>query len=233
MARLDYDALNAVVRYVMFSVFSVRPGALDEGHPRDDVADETARFIKQQEERGVTVRGLYDIAGLRADADFMIWTHAERVESLQAGYADFRRTTTLGRACTPVWSAVGLHRPAEFNKSRIPAFIAGEDPAAYLCVYPFVRSYDWYLLPDQERRRMLAEHGRKAREYPDVRPNTTFAFALGDYEWLLAFEAPELDQLVDLMRHLRNTEARRHTREETPFYTGPRVGVEQLVASLP
>ncbi|HET9875396.1 MAG TPA: hydrogen peroxide-dependent heme synthase [Mycobacterium sp.] len=233
MAHLDYDALNAVVRYVMFSVFSTRPGALDDGHTREEVAAETATFLKQQEERGVVVRGLYDVAGLRADADFMIWTHAARVEAVQATYADFRRTTTLGRACTPVWSSVGLHRPAEFNKSRIPAFIAGDEPGAYLCVYPFVRSYEWYLLPEKERRKMLAEHGKKAREYKDVRPNTTFAFALGDYEWLLAFEAPELDQIVELMRHLRNTEARRHTREETPFFTGPRVDVERLVNSLP
>ncbi|EUA54525.1 hypothetical protein I553_1533 [Mycobacterium xenopi 4042] len=99
----------------------------------------------------MVVRGLYDVAGLRADADFMIWTHAERVEALQATYEDFRRTTTLGRACTPVWSSVALHRPAEFNKSHIPAFLAGEEPGAYVCVYPFVRSYEWYLLPEEER----------------------------------------------------------------------------------
>jgi hydrogen peroxide-dependent heme synthase len=179
------------------------------------------------------VRGLYDVAGLRADADFMIWTHAERVEALQATYQDFRRTTALGQASTPVWSSVALHRPAEFNKSHIPAFLAGEEPGAYICVYPFVRSYEWYLLPDEERRRMLAEHGMAAREYKDVRANTVPAFALGDYEWLLAFEAPELHRIVDLMRELRATDARRHTREETPFFTGPRVPVEQLVNSLP
>jgi chlorite dismutase len=231
MARLDYDALNASVRYLMFSVFSVSPGQL--GEDRAAVVDETATFLKQREEHGVVVRGLYDVAGLRADADFMIWTHAERVEALQATYEDFRRTTTLGRASTPVWSSVALHRPAEFNKSHIPAFLAGEEPGAYICVYPFVRSYEWYLLPDEERRRMLAEHGMAAREYKDVRANTVPAFALGDYEWLLAFEAPELHRIVDLMRELRATDARRHTREETPFFTGPRVPVEQLVNSLP
>lgn len=179
------------------------------------------------------VRGLYDVAGMRADADFMIWTHAETVEALQATYADFRRTTALGRVCSPVWSSVALHRPAEFNKSHIPAFLAGEEPGAYICVYPFVRSYEWYLLPDEERRRMLAEHGMAAREYKDVRANTVPAFALGDYEWILAFEAPELHRIVDLMRELRATDARRHTRAETPFFTGPRVPVEQLVNSLP
>ncbi|MGA9872912.1 MAG: hydrogen peroxide-dependent heme synthase, partial [Rhodococcus sp. (in: high G+C Gram-positive bacteria)] len=181
----------------------------------------------------VAVRGVYDIAGMRADADFMVWTHAERIEDLQATYSDFRRTTALGKASTPVWSNSALHRPAEFNKSHVPAFIAGEDPGAYICVYPFVRSIDWYLLPDEERRTMLADHGKAARGYKDVRANTVPSFALGDYEWILAFEAPELDRIVDLMRDLRATEARRHVREEIPFFTGPRVDVEALVASLP
>jgi chlorite dismutase len=233
MAHLDFDKLNSTIRYVMFSVFSVRPGALDESpDARDEVADQAATFLKQQEERGVVIRGIYDVAGLRADADFMIWSHAERIEDLQAAYAGFRRTA-LGRACMPVWSNVALHRPAEYNQSHVPAFIAGEPAGAYICVYPFVRSHEWYVLPEEDRRRMLAEHGMAARPYKDVRANTVPAFALGDYEWILAFEAPELDRIVDLMRDLRNTEARLHAREEIPFFTGPRVEVEQLVASLP
>ena len=136
------------------------------GEDRAAVIDETATFLKQQEDNGVVVRGLYDVAGLRADADFMIWTHAETVEALQATYADFRRTTTLGRASEPVWSSVALHRPAEFNKSHIPAFLAGEEPGDYVCVYPFVRSLEWYLLPDEERRKMLVEHGMAGPRVP-------------------------------------------------------------------
>jgi chlorite dismutase len=100
-------------------------------------------------------------------------------------------------------------------------------------VYPFVRSYEWYLLPDDERRKMLAEHGMMARDYPDVRANTVSSFALGDYEWMLAFEADELHRIVDLMRHLRGSDTRRHVREEVPFYTGPRRDIADLVAVLP
>ncbi|BAX98254.1 putative chlorite dismutase [Mycobacteroides stephanolepidis] len=231
MASLDFDTLNSTIRYLMFSVFQVREGGL--GEDRDSAADEVATLIKRHEDDGVVVRGIYDVAGLRADADFMIWSHAESIEKLQALYSDFRRTTALGRAITPVWSNAALHRPAEFNKSHIPAFLAGEEAGAYICVYPFVRSYDWYLLPDEERRKMLADHGIAARAYKDVRANTVPAFALGDYEWLLAFEAPELYRIVDLMRDLRATEARLHVREETPFFTGPRVSAEELVARLP
>lgn len=231
MTRLDYAELNSTVRYLMFSVFSVRPGELPE--QRDELIADTRTFFEKLETTDVVVRGLYDVAGLRADADYMIWWHAEDVEDLQRAYADFRRTTALGRASNAVWSNVALHRPAEFNKSHLPAFITGEEPGRYICVYPFVRSYEWYLLPDAERRTMLADHGKAAREYKDVRANTVSSFALGDYEWLLAFEAPELHRIVDLMRDLRATEARMHVREETPFFTGPRVEVEQLVSALP
>ena len=66
-----------------------------------------------------------------------------------------------------------------------------------------------------------------------MRANTVPSFALGDYEWILAFEADQLDRIVDLMRDLRATEARRHVREEVPFFTGPRVPPAELVATLP
>jgi chlorite dismutase len=130
----------------------------------------------------------------------------------------------------PVWSQLALHRPAEFNKGHVPAFMQDENPKAYLCVYPFVRSYEWYLLPEEERRVMLTEHGMMARPYPDVRANTVSSFALGDYEWMLAFEADELHRIVDLMRALRAAAARRHTREEVPFYTGRRLELKDILA---
>src|SRR6201999_1227578 len=117
--------------------------------------------------------------------------------------------------------------------SHVPAFVADETPRGYIAVYPFVRSYEWYLLEEGERRRLLAEHGMMARDYPDVRANTVPSFALGDYEWMLAFEADELHRIVDLMRHLRGSETRRHVREEVPFFTGTRRDVPDLIAALP
>jgi chlorite dismutase len=221
--------LNQVIRYTMWSVFkAVRPLPDD----RSSAAAEVQELFDQLAAKDVTVRGTYDVAGLRADADLMIWWHAPSSDDLQEAYNRFRRTT-LGAACEPVWSAMALHRPAEFNKSHVPAFLADEQPGAYVCVYPFVRSYDWYLLPDEERRAMLAEHGQLARTFPDVRANTVASFALGDYEWMLAFEAEELHRIVDLMRELRASRARLHVREEVPFYTGRRKPVAELVATLP
>ena len=222
--------VNDTIRYAMWSVFAVAEPLGDED--RDALAGEVEELFTDLAERGVVVRGTYDVAGLRADADFMVWWHAEDITTVQSAYHRLRRTE-LGAALEPVWSVAALHRPAEFNKSHVPAFLAGEDPRAYICVYPFVRSYDWYLIDDAERRHMLVEHGQLARGYPDVRANTVAAFALGDYEWVLAFEADELHRIVDLMRDLRASTARRHVREEVPFYTGRRRDIADLVANLP
>lgn len=79
---------------------------------------------------------------------------------------------------------------------------------------------------------MLGRHGMMGREFPQVMPNTVAAFALGDYEWILALEAPDLIDLVDLMRRLRHTDARLHVREEVPFYTGRRIETAEIVEVL-
>jgi hydrogen peroxide-dependent heme synthase len=221
--------LNELIRYTGWSVYRATTALAAD---RARVAAEVEELFDQLAAKDVVVRGTYDVSALRADADLLVWWHARSADDLQEAYARFRRTE-LGRALTPVWSQLALHRPAEFNKSHVPAFLAEEEPRDYVCVYPFVRSYEWYLLPDQERRQLLAEHGRMAREYPDVRANTVASFALGDYEWILAFEADELHRIVDLMRHLRGSATRRHVRLEIPFYTVRRRSVADLVATLP
>ncbi|MBE7187203.1 hydrogen peroxide-dependent heme synthase [Jatrophihabitans endophyticus] len=222
--------LNDVIRYTAWSVFrSTRPlGDAD----RTPIAAELDQLVDELAAKDVVVRGTYDVSALRADADVMIWWHAATADELQEAYSRFRRTR-LGRHLEPVWSNMALHRPAEFNKSHVPAFLADEQARDYVSVYPFVRSYEWYLLPDAERRALLAEHGQMARDYKDVRANTVASFALGDYEWILAFEADELHRIVDLMRHLRASGARRHVREEVPFFTGRRRSPAELVAALP
>lgn len=172
--------------------------------------------------QGITVRGIYDVSGMRSDADLMIWLHGERAEDLQAAVRALRRTTPL-MTLLPTWSAMGVHVQAEFSRSHAPAFMLGKEPKGWLCVYPFVRSYEWYLLPDEERRDLLAEHGRKGSAFTEVLANTVAAFGLNDYEWLLGLESDNLTDLVDMMRDLRYTGARRHVREEVPFFTGRRL----------
>lgn len=199
--------------------------------PADDIAARLDEIEEKASRAGITVRGIYDVSALRADADLMIWTHGPTADGLQAIFREHRRILESA-GLVPAWNAMGVHRDAEFSRSHAPSFMRGLGPKEWVTVYPFVRSYEWYLLPEEERREMLGDHGRKGSEYPSVQANTVASFALGDYEWILALEADDVVDLVDLMRHLRNTEARRHVREEIPFYTGRLVSSSEVAEVL-
>jgi chlorite dismutase len=196
----------------------------------DDAAQEVENLFKERD-GVVTVRGVYSTVGFRADTDLMLWLLGPTPDALQDAVVAFGRTEA-GRRLTTSWTFMGVTKPAEFTSDHAPAFAKGEAPKRYACVYPFVRSPEWYLLPREERSRLLREHGEIGREYPDVLANTTSAFGINDWEWILAFEADELDRIVDCIRRLREAEARRFTKEEVPFVTGIRKEVRAAFADL-
>jgi peroxiredoxin len=196
----------------------------------DDAAQEVENLFKEWAD-GVLVRGVYSTVGFRADADLMLWLVGPSPESVQDALVAFGRTQA-GRALDLVWSFMGVVKPAEFTADHSPAFVKGEPPKRFLNVYPFVRTPEWYLLPSEERAALLRQHGEIGREFPDVLANTTSAFGINDWEWILAFEADQLERITDCLRRLREAEARRYTKVETPFVTGIRKDVRAAFADL-
>jgi chlorite dismutase len=196
----------------------------------DDAAQEVENLFKEWAD-GVLVRGVYSTVGFRADADLMVWLVGPSPESMQDALVAFGRTQA-GRALELAWSFMGVVKPAEFTADHAPAFVKGEPPKRFLNVYPFVRTPEWYLLPPEERALLLRQHGEIGREFPDVLANTTSAFGINDWEWILAFEADRLERITDCLRRLREAEARRYTKVETPFVTGIRKDVRAAFADL-
>lgn len=227
---VDFDEVNNKQHYALYSVF-----ALGESLPADDgergrIIAESLDYVKGA---GAQIRGFYDVSGFRAEADLMVWWLDDDPEVLQDAYHRLR-ASALGKFLDPVWSCMGLHTPAEFNKRHIPACFGGVAPRDWAMVYPFVRSYDWYLKAPEERARIMAEHGRNGfAQYPDVKGSTLSAFGFSDYEWVLAFEADSLDRLEGVMHAQRYTEARLYVREDTPFFTGPRVSLGEWAERQP
>lgn len=211
--------------YALYTVFARRD---DAPAVPDSAAAELDQWVADSEAAGVTTRGFYDVSAMRADADAMVWIHGEDPEQLQAAIRRLRRTQAFA-GTRIVWSTMGVHRDAEFTRNHAPSFAKGIAPEQWVTVYPFVRSWDWYYMNPGHRADIMKSHGMKGRDYPQVLPNTIATFGLNDYEWVLALEAPELVDLVDMMRHFRNTEARLYVREETPFYAGRRIGTDEVL----
>jgi peroxiredoxin len=217
--------------FAYYPVFTGSPDLRSEVSGRlDQLAHESEILFKEWADR-ISVRGTYSTVGFRADAELMMWWVGHSPDDLQDLLIAFRRTA-LGKALDLTWAFMGVVRPAEFSKDHLPAFARGEAPRKYLCVYPYVRTTEWYLLPAEERAALLREHGEMGREFPDVLANTTSAFGLSDWEWILAFEADDLSLIVDCLRRLRDAKARAYTKEEVPFVTGIRKEFGEAIRDL-
>jgi hydrogen peroxide-dependent heme synthase len=179
----------------------------------------------------VRLRAAYSLAGVRADADAVFWLFGPDLEALQDTWLALRRTT-LGRQFQPVTTYLGMATPSQYVADHVPAFLRDIPPRRYLSVYPFVKTHEWYLLPYEERQRLMRQHGELGREYPGILTNTISSFGLGDQEFVVAIEGDDPGEIMRMMRHLRTAEVRSYTSYDTPIYLGQRLGLDELLAHL-
>jgi peroxiredoxin len=216
--------------YVYFPSFVGWPTRRAKELDVEAVVEEAERILEKWSDR-VQLRGAYSTAVFQGQATALMWWIGHAVEDFQGLVIDFRQAE-FSHAFHATRGFLGVTRPPETAPDHLPAFLRGEAPRKYLCVYPFVRTPEWYLLPKEERAALLREHGEIGREYPGVLPNTTSAFGLGDHEWILAFEADELTELVDCIRRLRDSRSRLYVKEETPFITGVRKDLVEVIRDV-
>lgn len=218
-------------RLSCFWIFRLRPSwRLLDREARRQGLDAVMRLLQPAGVGGVRLRGAYSLAGLGADADFMLWCISKNADAINDLAVDMRRTT-LGQHMDTRQVFIGLAGPSEYNPDHLPAFLKGSPPRPYLSVYPFVKTPAWYLLPAEERRAMMAEHGRAGREHA-VSANTVRSFGLGDAEFTVALEADRVKDLVDCMDALRRLKVREYTLRDTPIYLGRLQPLAELLTGL-
>lgn len=173
----------------------------------------------------------YTTLGLREDADFLLWMISDELESTQAVISKLY-FTVLGKYMTPSYNYLSATRPSSYSPSAIPAFMKGEKPLRYLIVYPFIKSREWYLLPFEERKKMMDEHITVGKKFPQVKLNTTYSFGLDDQDFMLAFETDDLPAFQDLIMQLRETQVSKYIVKDTPMIVCVRKELEEIIRSL-
>lgn len=211
---MDPDEVNARNNFSLHAVFELAlPLPAEEA--------ERAAMVRELEEKiaelGVTVRGWYDVAGYRADADLMFWFLDESNDKLQDAYHAVLNSR-LGAHLVPVWSIMSAHMTAEFNKPHLPACFGVGRRVPMPRFTPSCVPLEWYYLPKVKRSAMLAEHGRNGAGYLDVAVSTLATFALNDYEWSVTLESDDINRVMGVLRQQRDCEARLHVRQ-TPRST--------------
>src|SRR5699024_2352804 len=74
----------------------------------------------------ITVRGVYSLIGLNANADMMVWCVTLDLETLQ-DYAVKLARTPLGRHLDVAYNYFGLGGLSLYDPTHSPAFVQGKD----------------------------------------------------------------------------------------------------------
>lgn len=219
--------------YTLFAIFRVsssHPSVFD-GHDVAGVIREFEDVLDLASAEKVTLRGLYDLSGLRSDADIMLWLHGPAAEDLQWALRLLRRTSLL-KPLIRVWSTVGVLRRAEIPEDQVPGFVSGIAPKQWLSIHPVARSAGWHLLDPADHSRLMSAQVQARSQFEGVTSNIVAGFALSSYEWIFPMEADELTDLVDMSRTRSAVNAKHHVHEETEYYTGRRIELAEVVEVL-
>jgi len=179
----------------------------------------------------------YSTVGLKADCDFLLWRISRSAEDFQRQSAVINKTLLGGYLTTP-HSFVSMTKRSQYI-DKVDPFHTVESRTTiipgkrkYLFVYPFVKSRDWYLLPLEERQKIMDVHIRVGNKYPSVKLNTTYSFGLDDQDFVVAFETDEPKDFLDLVMDLRETQSSKYTVRDTPIFTCVQMPVEAILDQL-
>jgi chlorite dismutase len=102
----------------------------------------------------------------------------------------------------------------------------------FLIVYPMWKRRDWYLLPGEERMRIMRSHIETGRRHPSIEINTAYSFGIDDQEFVVSFNADDPGEFLDLVQELRGTESSAYTASETPIFTCISTSIERALDAL-
>jgi chlorite dismutase len=216
--------------FLNFSFFKVDPKWrwLNE-IGKQESAKEFANLIEVANTK-IKVR-VYSTLGLREDADIMLWMISDSMEKMQV-MASKVYSTVVGKYLMQSYVFLSAARPSVYSSKVTPGFMTEAQPMKYCIVYPFVKSREWYLLPFEERKKMMDEHIKVGKKFPQVRLNTTSSFGLDDQDFMLAFETEDLIAFQELIMQLRETKVSKYVVRDTPMIVCVYKGVEDIIKSL-
>lgn len=179
----------------------------------------------------------YSTAGLRAETDFLLWRIAYSPDEFQKQTQAINKSRLGAYLGTP-HSLLSMTKRSVYV-DKLDPFHTPESRThivpgkrKYLFVYPFVKTRDWFLLPLEERQKIMDVHIRIGNKYPSVKLNTTYSFGLDDQEFVVAFETDEPKDFLDLVMELRETQSSKYTLRDTPTFTCIQMPIENILDQL-
>ena len=174
----------------------------------------------------------YSTLGLRDDADFLFWFASQSIDEIQDVISKIY-LTVFGKYILPSHVYLSCTRPSTYaRKGTLSSFVVGNEPKKYVVVYPFTKTREWYLLPQEQRQKMMNQHIDVSEKYPQVILNTTYSFGIHDEDFMLSFECDNLRDFQNLIMDLRQTQVSAYVAVDTPMIVCVKKDVIPLITSL-
>ena len=198
----------------------------------DLAKEESAKEVENILRNSQIMYRSYSTLGLRDDTEFLLWFASESVEKIQDVISKLY-LTVFGKYIIPTHIYLSSTRPSIYTQGpKSHGWLGGEEQKKYVIVYPFIKTREWYLLPIEKRKEMMAEHIAVGKKYPEVKLNTTYSFGIHDEDFMLAFETDDLHKFQDLIMDLRETRVSAHVRVDTPMLVCVKKDLIPLIRSL-
>jgi chlorite dismutase len=224
-------------QFVNFSFYKLDPAFRRLGdHEKIQARSEFLNVFQHQKQAGLICL-TYSTAGLRADADFLLWRISQSTDSFQQ-HTRLMNKTRLGAYLSTPHSLLAMTKRSMYVDKLDPFHTAESrthiipGKRKYLFVYPFVKTRDWYLMPLEERQKIMDVHIRVGNKYPGVKLNTTYSFGLDDQDFVVAFETEEPKDFLDLVMELRETQSSKYTQRDTPIFTCVQTPMAEVLDQL-
>ncbi len=222
-------------QFISFKFFKVRPEwrLLDES-ARKKGKDECLKVLEAQSKKVILLS--YSTLGTRSDCDLALWMVSFRLEDFEELVSELYRTG-LGNYLTLATSYLSMTKRSNYIDKLSPEHTESRTQIRpgkhkYLFVYPFWKTRDWYLLPQEKRQELMDEHIRIGSKYVSVKLNTTYSFGIDDQEFVVAFETDEPGDFLDLVMELRASQASKYTLRDTPIFTCVQKSFSELLSQF-
>ncbi len=224
-------------QFVNFAFFKIRPEwrrlPMNE---RRDHKDEISRVLHRWNNEDMRIL-TYSTAGLRADADLMLWRICYSLDCLSSSHTDLMKTH-LGGYLDQTHSFLGMTKRSQYligheqeSNHAMRGYIKPGN-TRYVVIYPFTKTREWYLRAFEDRQRIVNEQMKAAQEFHRIRMNTIYSFGLDDNEFVIALESDFPEDLLDMAMHLREVENSLFLQRDVPRLTCIRVTPEEMLERI-
>ena len=173
----------------------------------------------------------YSLVGTRGDCDLMIRAIAPSIEPIHELHVLLNQSGLM-RWAEISHSFLAMTKESVYSEEATPLEPRPGSDSRYLIVYPMWKKREWYMLPPEERMRVMQGHIAVGRQYRSIDINTAYSYGLDDQEFVVSFDAEDPGDFLDLVQELRSTESSAYTLSETPIFTCISASPERALAAL-